>query len=194
MNAQQPLYMDKPAFLAWVEGRDGRYELAGGQVVMMTGGTVRHSLIVSNVLGLLRQKLDRKRWLVLPDVGIDVGPRTFRYPDVVVVDRSGENIQEPSVRAPVFVVEVLSPSTTKTDFGDKGAEYVQFPSLGAYLILAQDEVKAWLYVRDLKQFLPPQIVKERTGSLDIPLLHVVMPLADIYEGVEFDDVRQDGTV
>src|SRR3954463_15575076 len=121
MNVQQPLYMDKRAFLTWVDGREGRYELAGGQVVMMTGGTVRHALVVANVLGLLRQKLDRKRWLILSDVGLDVGPHTLRYPDVVVVDRSGANIREVSVRAPVFVVEVLAPSTTKTDFGDKGA-------------------------------------------------------------------------
>ena len=76
MNVQQPLYLDKPAFLDWVEGREGRYELAGGQVVMMTGGTIAHASIVSNVIELLRRKLDRKRWLVVADVGVDVGPQT----------------------------------------------------------------------------------------------------------------------
>ena len=30
MNVQPNLHMDKAAFLAWVEGREGRYELAGG--------------------------------------------------------------------------------------------------------------------------------------------------------------------
>ena len=186
MNVQQPPYMDKPAFLAWVDGREGRYELAGGQVVMMTGGTIGHALIVANVLEMLRRKLDRKHWLVLADVGVDVGPRTIRYPDIVV-DRPGAKIRDMTVRAPVLAVEVLSPSTTKIDFGDKAAEYVKLPNLGAYLILAQDEVKAWLYVRDAQQFIAPQIVKTRSELFTIPSLDIVMSLADIYEGMEFEE-------
>ena len=35
MNIQQPTYMDKSAFLAWAQGREGRFELAEGRVVMM---------------------------------------------------------------------------------------------------------------------------------------------------------------
>ena len=185
--------MDKPEFLAWVEGREGRYELVGGQVVMMTGGTIGHARIVANVLELLRRKLDRKLWLVLADVAIDVGPRTVRYPDVVV-DRPGAKIRDMTVKAPVLAIEVLSPSTAKTDFGDKAAEYVRLPSLGAYLILAQDEVKAWLYVRDGKQFRPAEIVKTRSESFTVPVLDVELPLADIYDGIEFDETPQDGAM
>ena len=39
MNVRQNLQMDKPEFLAWTRAREGRYELAGGRVVMMTGST-----------------------------------------------------------------------------------------------------------------------------------------------------------
>jgi hypothetical protein len=41
MNVQLPVHLDKPAFLAWAEGRKGRYELVGGRVVMMTGDRAR---------------------------------------------------------------------------------------------------------------------------------------------------------
>jgi hypothetical protein len=37
MNVQLPLHMEKEAFLAWAEGREGRYELDCGRVIMMTG-------------------------------------------------------------------------------------------------------------------------------------------------------------
>jgi hypothetical protein len=30
MNVQTHIHMDKTAFLAWVQGREGRFELAGG--------------------------------------------------------------------------------------------------------------------------------------------------------------------
>jgi hypothetical protein len=43
MNVQPDPQMDKAAFLAWVEGREGRYELAGGRVLMTTGGTMGHA-------------------------------------------------------------------------------------------------------------------------------------------------------
>lgn len=32
----------KEAFYAWVQGREGRYELDQGQIVMMTGATRDH--------------------------------------------------------------------------------------------------------------------------------------------------------
>ncbi len=95
MNVQPDLHMDKAAFLAWVQGREENYELADGRVVMMTGGTARHALVVGNLFELLRARLDRKRWRVMTEFGVDVGPRTIRYPDVVVVDRSGIKAQRP---------------------------------------------------------------------------------------------------
>ena len=182
MNFQQPQYMDKPAFLAWVEGR---YELAGGQVVMMTGGTKWHQLIVGNTYTLLRTKLDPKRWTVMTVFGLDIGPRTVRYPDVVV-DHPGTKGRDLITKAPVLIVEILSPSSEKTDFGVKAAEYAQLPSVDAYLILAQDEVKAWLYIRGATQFLAPQEVEGRSETLTLPALDITLSLADIYEGIEFD--------
>jgi hypothetical protein len=36
MNVQPHLQMDNATFLDWVQGREERYELAGGRVMMMT--------------------------------------------------------------------------------------------------------------------------------------------------------------
>jgi hypothetical protein len=80
MNIQLPAQMDKPSFLAWLQGREGRFELVGGRVLMMTGGTMAHGLIVGNVFKMLRDCLDPNIWAVLTDFGVDVGPRSVRYP------------------------------------------------------------------------------------------------------------------
>jgi Uma2 family endonuclease len=185
MNVQPDLHMDKTAFLAWVEGREGRYELAGGRVLMMTGGTMAHGLIVGNLFELLRARLDRKRWVVMTEFGIDVGPRSIRYPDVVV-DRPGAKLKDLTAKAPAFVAEVLSPSTATIDLGDKAAEYLRLPSLFAYLVFSQDEVKAWAYIRDSDQFPAPQVVAGVDETISISALAVELPLADIYAGIEFD--------
>ena len=60
MNIQLPAHMDKPSFLAWLQGREGRYELVEGRVQMMTGGTMAHGLIAGNVFQMLRARLDRR--------------------------------------------------------------------------------------------------------------------------------------
>src|SRR5438270_2393031 len=187
MNVRPQSHMDNGAFLEWVQGREERYELAGGRVMMMTGATIRHGLIVGNLFELLRARLDRKRWLVLTDFGIDVRPGTIRYADIVV-DQYGAKGDALTAKAPVLVAEVLSPSTIKIDLGDKVADYLQLSSLATYLIFAQDEVKAWAYNRSgAMQFPPgPQVFAGADASISIPALNIGLPLVDIYRGIDFD--------
>jgi Uma2 family endonuclease len=184
MNVQPHLQMDNATFLEWVQGREERYELADGRVVMMTGATMRHGLIVGNLFELLRTRLDRKQWVVLTEFGIDVRPGTIRYADIVV-DRYGAKGDALTARAPVLVAEVLSPSTMKIDLGDKTSDYLQLSSLATYLVLAQDEVKAWAYDRSGEK-PGPQVFAGADASIGIAALSIDLPLTDIYRGVEFD--------
>jgi hypothetical protein len=48
MNVQPHVQMDNATFLDWVQGREERYELAGGRVTMMTGATMRHRMTICN--------------------------------------------------------------------------------------------------------------------------------------------------
>jgi alkylated DNA repair dioxygenase AlkB len=52
MNVQLPVRMDKAAFLDWVQGREERYELDRGRVIMMTGGSRAHWQITANLFRL----------------------------------------------------------------------------------------------------------------------------------------------
>jgi Uma2 family endonuclease len=185
MNVQPDLYMDKAAFLTWVEGREGRYELAGARVLMMTRGTMGHGLVIGNLFEMLRARLDRSRWMVVTEFGIDVGPRTIRYPDVVV-DRPGVSRKDLTAKAPTLVAEVLSPSTMTIDLGDKAAEYLRLPSLVAYLVLSQDEVKASVYIRGSDHLPAPQVFAGVDDAIQVPALGIELSLADIYAGIEFD--------
>jgi Uma2 family endonuclease len=187
MNVQPHLQMDNAAFLDWVQGREGRYELDGGRVMMMTGATMRHGMIVGNLFELLRMRLDRRQWVVLTEFGIDVRPGTIRYADIVV-DQPGGKQDALTAKAPMLVVEVLSPSTTKIDLGDKAADYMQLSSLATYLVFAQDELKAWVYSRGSeKQFPPgPQVFAGADAAISVPALGIDLPLMDIYGGIDFD--------
>ena len=144
MNIRPNLRMEKAAFTAWMQANEGRFELAGGRVVMMPGVSRNHGLMVTNLVVALRAQLDPRRWAVIAEFGLDAGPETLRYPDIVV-DRAGGGAKDTTATAPALLVEVLSPSTAATDLGDKAAEYLQLPSLFAYIVLSQDEPKAWVW-------------------------------------------------
>lgn len=182
MSVQIPRPMDSSAFLAWAEGREGRYELANGRVVMMTGGSRGHALIVRHLSRALEARLDESRWTVLTsDFAARIGPSTVRYPDVIV-DRSGGELRDLSAASPVLIAEVLSPSSVTTDLGDKAAEYLQLASLVAYLVLSQDEAKAWVWVRGVSGFAAGAEVITEDGVIGIPALSVELPLSEVYRG------------
>jgi len=180
MNVQTNLQMDKTTFLAWVQGREGRHELDDGHVVMMTGGTRGHGRIFRRLAAALERRLDSDRWEVwTSDFAVDLGPKTIRYPDVVVDGRLGGD-KDLTATAPILIAEVISPSSATDDLGDKAAQYLALTSLAAYLVLAQDEPKAWVWVRGSAGFpAGPEVIAE-LGVIRIPSLGIELPLVEVY--------------
>ena len=186
MNVQLPTHMDKAAFLAWVQRREERCELDRGRVVMMTGGSRAHWQITGNLFRALDARVDRDKWSVLPKFGIDLGPATVRYPDIVV-DVAGAALQDLTASAPVLIAEVLSPSSERVDLGDKAAEYLQLESLVAYIVVAQDEVKAWAWNRTSGGFSGgPAVLVGASAIIQVPSLGIELPLREIYDRVRLD--------
>jgi Uma2 family endonuclease len=184
MNIRPDLRMDKAAFIAWMQANEGRYELAGGHVVMMPGISRSHGLMVTNLVVALRARLDPHQWAVIAEFGLDAGPETLRYPDIVV-DRAGGGAKDYTATAPALLVEVLSPSTAATDLGDKAAEYLQIPSLFAYIVLSQDEPKAWVWARAIGEFAPgPVVIAGTEAIIRIAALQLEPPLAEIYADIK----------
>jgi Uma2 family endonuclease len=180
MNVQTNLRMDKPTFLDWVQEREERYELEEGHVVMMTGGTRGHGRILRRLAAALERRIDAAQWEIwTSDFAVDLGPKTVRYPDVVV-DAVGGGDKDLTATAPVLIAEVISPSSATDDLGDKAAQYLRLPDLAAYLVIAQDEPKAWVWVRGTAGFPPGPVVVGEDGLIAIPSLGVELPLIEIY--------------
>ncbi len=183
MNVQIPKPMESTAFLAWAEGREGRYELARGRVVMMTGGSRGHALVLRRLANALEQQLDETRWSVLTsDFAAKITPDTVRYPDIIV-DVANGPLGDLAAVSPALIAEVLSPSSVTADLGDKAREYLNIASVFAYLVLSQDEPKAWVWVRDQSRFpAGADVIEGHAGTIKIPALAVELPLSQIYKG------------
>ena len=178
-----PTVLDKEAFCAWAERQDDRFELVDGRTVMMVGFSRGHGLICTNLMLALRSRLDPQRWDILSEFGVDVGPNTLRFADLAV-DPVGGNLKDRTARAPVLIAEVLSPTTAALDLGDKAAEYLRLPSLVAYLVLSQEEPKAYAWIRGPEGFeAGPLVVAGLDARIGVAPLGIEIPLSEIYAGI-----------
>ena len=187
MNFQPNVRMDKEAFLSWAREQEGRYELAGGRVVMMAGASRRHGKIVGNLYLVLCRQLDLAQWDVITEFGLDAGPQTLRYPDIMVDRAKIEGDDTDYVTgSPVLLIEVLSPSSVTVDLGDKATEYLRLLGLEAYIVFSQDEPKAWVWQRAKKGFEPgSEIVEGIEAAVRIAALGIELPMIDAYRNIRF---------
>jgi Uma2 family endonuclease len=174
---RRPMTLDE--FLAWEARQDLRYEFDGVGPLAMVGGTAEHHDIAQNLTEALRRRLRGGPCRAFQQtMKVRVAERV-RYPDVVVtcvpVPRGATVIDQP-----VVVCEVASEGTARTDRVAKFAEYRDTPSIEHYVILEQAAPVALVFSR-----ADDWRARNATEALVLPSLGVEVPLAEVYEGVEF---------
>jgi Uma2 family endonuclease len=157
---------------------------------MMPRPSQAHGIIVMNLGVILRVRLDPKQWNVIMEFGLDTGPDTLRYPDIVAYP-AGSSDRSYTASTPVLLAEVLSPSNADIDFGDKAAEYLELPSLLACVVLSQDGPKAWMWSRPSVSApfaAAPKVISGMGAFIpgSIGGAQLESPVAEIYRGVAFD--------
>lgn len=176
---RQPLMLEE--FLAWERGQDLRYEFDGVQPLAMTGGTVAHSVIATNLVRALQDRLHGSRCRAFRgDLKIVVAGRV-RYPDAIVTCSPIGNDAD-IVPEPVVVFEVLSSSTASTDRIEKNEEYRATPSIQRYVMLEQTRQAATMFSRVDDDWVGHVLIGEVVLSL--PEIGVDVPLSDFYVGLD----------
>lgn len=172
--------MTLDAFLAWEREQEVRFEFDGFAPVAMTGGTVAHSAIATNLVRALQDRLRGSPCRAFRgDVKILAAGRV-RYPDALVTCTPVANDSD-IVPSPVVVFEVLSASSTHIDRITKNEEYRATPSIQRYVILEQAQAAATVFSREGADWIGHLV----TGGvvLALPEIGIEVPLAEIYAGV-----------
>lgn len=134
-------------FLEWERAQAQRHEYAGGVIVAMTGGTLRHNATVNRVATELERALAGTPCQVFRENVKLLTATSSRYPDVLVSCASND-LDKDFVEDAELLVEILSPSTEHIDRTEKPAEYRALSSLRAYVIVDADGILVEGYVRD----------------------------------------------
>ena len=174
---QLPQIATVDAFVAWEETQDEKYEFGDGTISLFPSGTLRHDLIISNLIVALRGAVAPNQ-VHGPNVK-QLTNMSSRYPDVAVSFDARDTLDLTYARYPTLVIEVLSPSTSATDRGQKVDEYRTIETLQEYLLV--DSCKRWA-----------QIMR-RAGTdwiVSLPILSGALSLSSIGLNLEFDRIYE----
>ena len=169
-------------FLGWEKRQPRKHEFDGLQPVAMAGGTIAHSAIQRNLAVAIGGRLRGQACQFHgSDLKIEVAG-SIRYPDGFVFCSpmpAGSTV----VRDPVVIFEVLSQSTGQTDLVTKNGEYAATPSVRRYVALSQDKMGGTMFERVGGDWVGHLL--DADAMLSMPEIGIELPLAELYEGVEF---------
>lgn len=168
--------LDADQFLAWAEGRPGRWELHDGEAVLMAPERAIHALTKYAVQEVLKAAISR------------AGLPCRMFPDGMTVRVSSHNAFEPDtlvvcpapamsaieIPNPVIVVEVLSPSTQGFDASAKLEGYFTLASVAHYLILDPDRRILVHHKRGGEGVIETRVLREGSLRLDPPGLDIAV--------------------
>jgi Uma2 family endonuclease len=116
-----------------------RYEYIDGQLRMLAGGSLNHSMISLNIAVALRSQLHGRSCRVYnSDARVNLSKTRYVYPDVTVTCDGRDRGVHDTIRSPRVVFEILSPSTEDYNRGRKFTYYRDVPTIQEYVLVASD--------------------------------------------------------
>jgi len=171
------------------ERLEGRTEFVSGEVFAMAGGSREHNLIATNVVGELRSQFKgRPCFVYAGDLKVKIDAAgAGTYPDVIALCGEHRYLDERRdvVTNPALIIEILSDSIEAYDRGDKFALYRGLQSLEAYLLIAQNRVRAELYVRQPDGGWLLHVFEELAATVPLAVLDASLALTEVYDKVEW---------
>ncbi len=183
-------YYSLGEYFALEQASDARFEYWDGDIVCMSGGSLAHYQICSNVHGSLVIGLRGGRCRAFTGDAAIWTPALppYRYPDASAVcgELQFKHINGlDAVMNPTLIVEVTWPSTIKLDEGEKLVAYQAIPSLREYLLISQDGPHVTHYTRQGGGTWGRRDVTDPDASVELESAGYALRLRDIYDGVTF---------
>jgi len=139
---------------------------------------------VSNLSRRLSEALDGSPCQVFSEgMKVQVGDDTILYPDVFVTCDRADLATEQIFRAPMLVVEVLSPSTQSYDRSRKFAFYRRIPALQEYLLVDPDTRRVEAFRRNADD---QWVLHDMSDGdvLEAASVGARITLSDVFDGID----------
>jgi len=189
MAIQTKTAMSVDEYFEWELQQERKHEYIDGEVIEMPGVSFNHDIIVSNLIYIFVNCLDRARFRFhTAELRVQAGPSRYVYPDLTIVrgPSVASDVSEYNLINPYVVLEVTSPSSMDRDRVDKLSYYFEAPSINACLIVDQHRVCAELYTRGDSGW-QRQVFTEPGEVIPLAMLDCELPLDQVYLGIDLEE-------
>jgi Uma2 family endonuclease len=171
-------------FLDWEDGTDTRYELIGGLVVAMAPPAAAHGRLAAALIGAIDAALRARRpCAAYSEAGIVRPDRNDTcYVADIAVTCEPLRLEDRLIRDPVLIVEILSPSTGRSDLQNKSSDYRQIASVQEILLIDSTSMFAEVLRRDGEQWIS-EIVQGATPTLILRSIPLSIAMHELYDGI-----------
>ena len=170
-------------FLDWENSQQQRHEFHRGEVFAMVGARRAHGRVVLNLARRISETLEGSPCQAfVENMQVQVAQDTVLYPDVFVTCDSTDLATDMIFKAPLLVVEVLSPTTQAYDRSQKFALYRRLESLREYILVDPEtrRVEAFRRTEQAQWVLDDM---SEADALHLPCIDGRIPMAQIFEGL-----------
>lgn len=171
-------------FLAWDDGTDTRYELIDGFAVAMPPPTEAHRILALRLGSRIDAALaSRRPCNAQIEAGVVRPDRAASYyvPDIAVTCQPNEPGRQLMVD-PILVVEILSPSTERSDRRVKLPAHQNIESVCEILLIDSDSHHAEVYRRENHHW-GIELVRGAEAMLFLKSVDVRISMSELYQGI-----------
>jgi len=189
VRAIEELYHYTPEeYLELERKAEHKSEYINGEIIAMSGGSVVHGRIGTNVLRDISNRIEGTSCEAFgSDTRVQTGALHYCYPDVTVICGKPfvEDSHKDTLLNPILIVEILSPSTQQYDRGVKFDRYKRVESLQEYVLISQDEPRIERFLRLDSGAWEETVVEGLESTVRLESIGIELELCRVYQRVEF---------
>ncbi len=174
-------------YLADESSGEVKHEYIYGEIFAMAGTSDRHNRIAGNFFSKIDNHLAESECeTFIESVKLKADAQTFYYPDVMVAcDDAPESAY--FREKPILIIEILSPTTERTDRNEKLSVYKNIPILQEYVIAWQEKMQIEIYRRQADGNWLNFIYGENESEIELESIDLKITLKEIYRRVRFEN-------
>jgi Uma2 family endonuclease len=177
-------HMTLDEFLCWEDGTDTRYELIDGFPQAMAPPAEAHRILAVRLVSRIDAKLASRRPCnaqIEPGVVRPDRADSYYVSDIAVTCQPNEPGRQAMVD-PILIVEILSPSTERSDRRLKMPAYQKIESVREILLIDADSHHAELYQRQNNHW-GIELIRGAEATLFLNSVDLRISMAELYQGI-----------
>jgi Uma2 family endonuclease len=182
-------YISQEEYLEMERAALEKHEYYQGEIFAMSGASLKHNEVFSNLFGEIQGKLKGKNCKPYgSDLRIHVPKNSlYTYPDIsIICDKANLTDDKfDTATNPAVIIELLSKSTRNYDRFEKFSLYRDITSLKEYILVDTQKIHIENYVRNANNTWQLTDYNVISDNLIITAVNISVSIADIYAGLSF---------